>query len=126
MNYLNAYHDNKYNSKAIEVIEIHKKMLLDEKLSRDKIYNDFLNPQLTADNMDLYIVRKSILNTLNGNMHQFNGTLLDLGCGEMPYKNYILSNSKVEKYIIKHGLYKKINSNVKREHLHPRWLFAIF
>lgn len=99
MNYINAYYDYKYNSNAIEVIEIHKKMLLNEKLSRDKIYNDFLNPQLTSDNMDLYIVRKSILNTLNSNMHQFNGILLDLGCGEMPYKNYILSNSKVEKYI---------------------------
>jgi len=59
----------------------------------------FLDPSLSIENMDIYIVRKSILNALTANISSFRGSLLDIGCGEMPYKQYILSHSKVEKYI---------------------------
>ena len=70
-----------------------------EDISNSNSFIEFLNPRLSIDNMDLYIVRKSIINTLTANISLFHGTLLDIGCGEMPYKPYILSNSKVEKYI---------------------------
>ena len=29
---------------------------------------------------------------------QFKGELLDVGCGKMPYKDYILANSRIERY----------------------------
>jgi len=32
-------------------------------------------------------------------MPHFKGKLLDAGCGQMPYRNYILENSDVEKYV---------------------------
>jgi SAM-dependent methyltransferase len=33
------------------------------------------------------------------NLKIFKGDLLDIGCGKMPYKNYILQNSPVSKYV---------------------------
>jgi glycosyltransferase involved in cell wall biosynthesis/sulfatase maturation enzyme AslB (radical SAM superfamily)/predicted SAM-dependent methyltransferase len=76
----------------------------------DKSYNEFLSPELVIENMDKYIVRKSILNSIKEVLPGFHGTLLDLGCGEMPYKNFILSNSKVDNYIgldIENPIYQK-------------------
>lgn len=59
--------------------------------------DNFLNPVLSPENMDLYIVRSSILQTLNEFIPQCKGVFLDIGCGEMPYKSLILPH--VEKYI---------------------------
>lgn len=61
--------------------------------------DNFLNMEMNPANMDLYIVRTSIKKVIDNSLNLLEGTLLDLGCGEMPYKHYILSNSKVEKYI---------------------------
>jgi glycosyltransferase involved in cell wall biosynthesis len=78
-----------------------------------KSNNDpFLNPQLTIENMDKYLVRINILNALKAVLPGLSGTLIDLGCGEMPYKHFILSNSKVDKYIgldIENPIYQKNN-----------------
>lgn len=60
---------------------------------------DFINIQLTLNNLDTYSIRTAILKALTENLQSFNGTLLDIGCGKMPYKNYILQNSEVTKYI---------------------------
>ncbi len=49
--------------------------------------------------MDIYIVRTSILKSLTQSLHCLKGELLDIGCGKMPYRDYILNNSAVEKYI---------------------------
>ena len=37
----------------------------------------------------------SIKKTIDQNLKNFKGTLVDLGCGQMPYREYILSNSSV-------------------------------
>jgi len=60
--------------------------------------DNFINIPFTLDNLDRYYVRISILNALNNNLGKFKGNLLDIGCGKMPYKNYILQNSSVTKY----------------------------
>ena len=73
--------------------------------------NNFLNPTLSKDNMDSYLVRISILKTLKEFLPVCKGVFLDVGCGEMPYKPLILGeNSKIEKYIgldIENPLYQQ-------------------
>lgn len=60
----------------------------------------FLAPELSPEFADLYLVRKAILDRLNQTIPQFHGTLLDLGCGQMPYREHILArNSKITRYI---------------------------
>jgi glycosyltransferase involved in cell wall biosynthesis/SAM-dependent methyltransferase len=64
--------------------------------NRDK----FLEPKLTSDFLDLYHIRKSIRDSLIENLPSFYGTVLDIGCGTMPYKNIILArHDRVERYI---------------------------
>lgn len=66
----------------------------------NNISNDFINPQISAIFFDRYLIRKEIYDRLKKNVHLFNGNLLDIGCGSMPYKDYILStNHGVKKYI---------------------------
>lgn len=62
---------------------------------RDK----FVNIRFTLDDLDLFYIRSSIFNALNKNLFRFNDNLLDIGCGKMPYKKYILENSRVVNYI---------------------------
>lgn len=60
----------------------------------------FINIELTSETVDIYIVRKSIYEALLANLPLFHGTLLDLGCGEMPYKPVVLGEgSGVTTYI---------------------------
>ena len=60
----------------------------------------FSNIQLTRTTLDVYVPRKSILNAVKECMMQFSGTLLDVGCGQMPYRKIICEgNPKIEKYI---------------------------
>jgi SAM-dependent methyltransferase len=65
------------------------------------IMNDFVFPTLKSSNIDTYIIRRSIFDALNTNLYLFQGKLLDVGCGKMPYKNHILENTKVKTY---HGI----------------------
>lgn len=60
--------------------------------------NLFTNPKLSAD-FAHYVIRKSIATSLNKYIPQFSGTVVDLGCGTMPYKEKILSQGAVTKYI---------------------------
>lgn len=60
---------------------------------------DFINILFTIENLDRYYIRTSIFNALKENLIYFKGDLLDIGCGKMPYKNYILEHSTVEKYV---------------------------
>jgi len=61
---------------------------------------EFLDPPFTPNNLDRYIIRSSILKAFQETLPQLQGTLLDVGCGQMPYKPLLLSDeSKVEKYI---------------------------
>ncbi|THU41528.1 class I SAM-dependent methyltransferase [Niastella caeni] len=60
----------------------------------------FLDLFLNNSTLDIYYIRRSILNSIEENLDKFHGVFLDLGCGDMPYKPLLLSNkTKIEKYI---------------------------
>jgi SAM-dependent methyltransferase len=50
--------------------------------------------------IDRYGVRKAILGALEAELPSFHGTLLDVGCGEMPYRTLLTTPpSRVTKYL---------------------------
>jgi glycosyltransferase involved in cell wall biosynthesis len=60
----------------------------------------FLNPPFTPENADLYLVRTSILRALGNFLPSCKGIFLDIGCGEVPYKAWILTrNYDITNYI---------------------------
>ncbi|MFZ5810993.1 MAG: methyltransferase domain-containing protein [Thermodesulfobacteriota bacterium] len=60
----------------------------------------FLDPKPSPGFADLYLVRKGILERLNQAIPLFAGTLLDVGCGQMPYRDHILAhNPKITRYV---------------------------
>ena len=61
--------------------------------------NEFVNIEFSYLNLDRYYIRRSVFNALKETTPQLKGVLLDIGCGKMPYKNYILENSNVAKYV---------------------------
>lgn len=60
---------------------------------------EFTQIDFTRDNLDRYYIRTSIFKALTSNLPKFSENLLDIGCGKMPYKTYILENSNVKKYV---------------------------
>ena len=56
--------------------------------------DNFLHPALIRENMDRYIVRSGILRALKAFLPQCKGVLLDIGCGEMPYKSFMMNLNK--------------------------------
>lgn len=60
--------------------------------------DNFIDIPFTRDNLDLYIVRTSIKRAIDENLFFLEGALLDIGCGQMPYKNYILHHSAITSY----------------------------
>ncbi len=61
--------------------------------------DNFIEIPFTNDNLDRYLVRTSIKKALDENLPNFNGKMLDAGCGKMPYRAYIKNNSKITEYI---------------------------
>jgi len=61
--------------------------------------NNFTQFSYRADFLDRYVIRKAIFEALKKSLPMFSGKLLDIGCGKMPYKKFILENSKVSEYI---------------------------
>lgn len=59
---------------------------------------EFVDIELSSNNLDRYYIRTSIFAALKNTLPRFDGSILDIGCGKMPYKNYILKNSKVSNY----------------------------
>lgn len=55
-------------------------------------HDAFLDPRCTPDNLDRFGVRRSILRILTAQVPHFRGRLLDVGCGRMPYRDFIVSN----------------------------------
>ena len=47
---------------------------------------------------DLFIIRNEINSFIKNNVKHLNGQIIDIGCGRMPYRDYILEKSKVENY----------------------------
>lgn len=61
--------------------------------------NNFTDIPFTKENLDRYYIKHSIFNALKKSLPKLKGNLLDIGCGKMPYKEYILENSQVDNYI---------------------------
>lgn len=62
--------------------------------------DDFLNPKCTRRTLDIFGPRYSIVRALEGQLSRFHGTLLDVGCGRMPYKTILVAPpSRVDRYI---------------------------
>ncbi len=61
--------------------------------------DDFIHINLNTHNIDRYYHRTSILRAIEKNLDCFKGKLLDTGCGKMPYRNYILENTKISEYV---------------------------
>lgn len=59
---------------------------------------NFTEILFTTENLDRYYIRNSILLALKNHLALFQGSLLDVGCGKMPYKDFILKNSEVANY----------------------------
>lgn len=74
-------------------------------------HHDFLNPQCLPDKLDIFSVRQAILEAFHSHLQKFHGTVLDIGCGYMPYKSLVLSPpSRAENYIgvdLKVNIYQK-------------------
>ncbi len=60
--------------------------------------NQFIDIKLNHANLDKFVIRKAIFEAIKNSLSEFSGDLLDVGCGKMPYRNYILENSEIEKY----------------------------
>lgn len=62
--------------------------------------SNFLAPECKPNNLDLFILRQSILNSLRSRLSQLHGTLLDVGCGQKPYKPLLTSSlTRITQYI---------------------------
>jgi SAM-dependent methyltransferase len=61
--------------------------------------DNFIDPTFSYESIDTYLIRRSIFKALKSTLALFDGKLLDIGCGKMPYKEFILENSSVSKYV---------------------------
>jgi SAM-dependent methyltransferase len=75
------------------------------------IRQNFLEPQCSPARLDIFAVRRAIVDALRAQLPKFRGTVLDIGCGHMPYRSLVLSEpSRAEKYIgvdLKINIYRK-------------------
>lgn len=68
----------------------------------DQTWRDkhFLNIALDNQTIDVYVPRRAILKAVKECTLALKGTLLDVGCGQMPYKQLMLeANPSITKYI---------------------------
>ncbi len=61
--------------------------------------NKFAEIPFKLNTLDLFYIRTSIFAALKENLQIFHGKLLDFGCGQMPYKEFILKNTLVREYL---------------------------
>jgi SAM-dependent methyltransferase len=60
----------------------------------------FLAPSCAPRNLDIFLVRSAILRALQDTTRYFSWTLLDVGCGHMPYKSLVLAPpSRATRYL---------------------------
>lgn len=79
--------------------------------------DNFTQISFSTNNLDSYYIRTSIFNALKEMLPKLSGDLLDIGCGKMPYREYVLKNSEVKKYVgldIEEAL--EYDSNVKPDY----------
>jgi SAM-dependent methyltransferase len=70
-------------------------------LNRDEfIKQQFLDVELSKQTFDIYVQRKALLRAIKECLPQFRGELLDVGCGQMPYREMVVQqNQTVSRYI---------------------------
>lgn len=61
--------------------------------------NEFDVPSLTPFSLDTFIIRTGLFAAVKRASNLFSGTLIDVGCGQMPYREFILAEGKVDRYI---------------------------
>lgn len=61
--------------------------------------DSFIKPRLKRNNLDVFLIRTAIFKSIELNLSLFSGNMLDIGCGKMPYKEFIISNSSVKNYV---------------------------
>jgi len=59
----------------------------------------FFPKKLNSKNIAVFVIRRSILRAFEKYLGLFNGKLLDVGCGKMPYREFILKHSNVSEYV---------------------------
>ena len=59
---------------------------------------NFTRISFDQNNLDRYLIRKFIKEALDNNLFAFYGEFLDIGCGKMPYKDYLLARTDIKKY----------------------------
>jgi len=59
----------------------------------------FINLALDLDSLPHYVIRRGILESLRQNLGVFRGTVVDIGCGRMPYRELISASGCVTGYI---------------------------
>jgi len=65
-----------------------------------KYSTDFINIKLSFKTAYVYTVRVLLQRALEANLSWFRGVLVDLGCGEMPYRQFLLDhNKKIQRYV---------------------------
>lgn len=60
--------------------------------------NNFIDIPFNKSNLDCYIIRSAIFKAIKSSIYMFEGDLLDVGCGKMPYKEYLLAHAKIKSY----------------------------
>lgn len=66
--------------------------------------NDFIekyytNIKVSSEYLDIFAVRTAIFESIKENLSEFKGVTLDVGCGIMPYREFLLKNADIEKYL---------------------------
>lgn len=72
--------------------------------------DSYLHPCCKGDTLDLFTIRRGVLDALRSNLRHFEGTVLDVGCGYQPYRT-LLENApaRTRKYVgldLDTGLYR--------------------
>lgn len=63
-------------------------------------FEEYLAPRFDLEHIDRFYARTSILKAILESRHLLTGTLLDIGCGKMPYKELLLKpQGQTERYI---------------------------
>jgi SAM-dependent methyltransferase len=67
---------------------------------RNAEHHDFLNPLCSHRTISNFIPRRAILEALKSHLSDLRGTVLDIGCGKMPYKTLLVAPpSRATKYL---------------------------
>jgi SAM-dependent methyltransferase len=61
--------------------------------------NNFTEVPFSITNLDRYYIRSSILKAVIESLPLLKGKLLDIGCGQMPYRDLIKEKSKITEYV---------------------------